>query len=390
MIIWILKWKGIIIEQELEIKHGIHISFDYFKCSFPLIVRREETESSEMRRVKYEIAKFFNLTKDDIHPIKFVPKFQEAYTLGDYIELRLGGPEFGNGFKSCYIELRGLGCDEFEARCPEKDWRDLLEYFVLGLDAKVKRIDIAIDDYDGNIVTFDWILDKLNRDDYSSCFKNRNFNLSGHINTGRSITFGKHGKTLMLCIYEKLKEQQSKKIECNQTYWTRFEMRFSQNRGDDFAFNFLKNSEIEFKEYVMNVFYNMLDIKDDDNDRNHNNISHAQTDKKWLEFLNNPCKYKLERSKQVEGSYVSYEEWAHSHTKKYLLYLLMTNKNELYTLFTKVIEMLIEAANETDKAKLKNINSKLSAKHLTRVRLSDVETLKNELIKILEERKLPF
>ena len=52
--------------------------------------------------------------------------------------------------------------------------------------------------------------------------------------------------------------------------------------------------------------------------------------------------------------------------------------------------MLIEAANETDKAKLKNINSKLSAKHLTRVRLTDVETLKNELIKILEERKLPF
>lgn len=44
----------------------------------------------------------------------------------------------------------------------------------------------------------------------------------------------------MLCIYEKLKEQQSKGIECKQKYWTRYEMRFTQSRANDFSYNFLK------------------------------------------------------------------------------------------------------------------------------------------------------
>lgn len=123
--IWILKWKGFIIEILDEIKHGIHISFDYFKCSFPLIVRKEELSLAEVKRLKIEIAKFFNVAEEEITPA-YIPKYSDSYCLGENIILATGGPEFGNGFKSCYLELKGKGCREYEVRCPNKDWKDLL------------------------------------------------------------------------------------------------------------------------------------------------------------------------------------------------------------------------------------------------------------------------
>lgn len=386
--IWILKWKGFIIEILDEIKHGIHISFDYFKCSFPLIVRKEELSLAEVKRLKIEIAKFFNVAEEEITPA-YIPKYSDSYCLGENIILATGGPEFGNGFKSCYLELKGKGCREYEVRCPNKDWKDLLIYFALNMESQIKRIDIAIDDYDGNVVDFDWIINKLNNGFFVSSFNNKNFNTSGHINTGRSITFGKHGSPLMLCIYEKLKEQQAKGIECNQEYWTRYEMRFAQSRANDFAYNFLKNTDIEFKDYIMSIFYNMLDIKKD-NDRNQHHMTDVPTDPKWLEFLGKVEKYKMVRASSIEGSYITYENWAKPLMSGYFLYLIFTNNKEIYSAETKMFEDMLEYLDSFDKKKLKHINSFLLNKRHPLIALKDIEAFKVFLKDYIEERKLPF
>ncbi len=372
-----------------EIKTGIHVSFDYFKCTFPLIVRKAELEKTEMNRTIKEIAAFFNIDSKEIGDSYYVPRYKEAYTLGEAIDIRLGGPEFGNGFESCYIELKGQGCKEYEVRCPEKTWDDLLIYFVLRLEGRIKRIDIAIDDYEEKEITFDDLLSKLENNHFTSQFKDRNFNLIGNKVKGRSITFGSHKSSLMFCIYEKLKEQLSKGISCNQEHWIRYEMRFKDQRGEDFAINYLKLEEKDIRTYIMQVFYQMLDIKED-NTRTIDHQCHIPTDLKWQSFLGHVEKYKMERTIKLEGSYLTYEQWFTPIIGQAFLYLITTNHNELYTAITRVCEAAVEQAATYTKQKLKKINSYLKCLNQPLLDLNDIETIKQELKKLIEERKLPF
>lgn len=316
-------------------------------------------------------------------------KYSDTYILGENIILATNGPEFGNGFKSCYLELKGKGCREFEVRCPQKDWKDLLIYFALNMEAQIKRIDIAIYDFEGNTIDFDWILNKLNNGYFVSSFNNKNFIITVNVITGRSITFGKHGSPLMLCIYEKLKEQQSKGIECKQKYWTRYEMRFTQSRANDFSYNFLKNSDQEFKDYIMAIFYNMLDIKKD-NERNKYHMTDVATDPKWREFLGSVEKYKMVRAETIEGSFITYENWAKPLMSGYLLYQIFTNNGEIYSAETKMFEDLLEYLDSFDKRKLKHINSYLRSKRYPLKTMTDIEAFRTFLREYIEERKLPF
>lgn len=354
------------------------------------MVRREEIEQTECERIKNEICAFFNVDPvNEVDDKEYVQRYPLAYRLGESIFLRMCGPEFGNGFKSCYIELKGEGCREFEARCPEKTWEQLLRHFVQDRDGTVKRVDIAIDDFEGKYVTFDWILDKLNKDLFSSMFTNRNFNIHGNINTGRSITFGSHSSSLMLCIYEKLKQQQTLKKECAQNYWVRYEMRFAQKRGEDFAYNFLKQNKHEFKEYILSLFYQMLDIKEDsDSDKAH--ISRVPTDPKWRLFLNRCEKIKMEPAYQINPCYITYEDWLFPLIGDGAVYLMMIYKHEYYSAITKIYEEAYKACERFNKKKVRRINSYLKNKALPLVSLEDVQKLGNEIKEIIEERKLPF
>ena len=49
-----------------------------------------------------------------------------------------------------------------EVRNKDKTWINLI-LFMVELNARFKRIDIAIDDYEGKDVTLPWIMKKLNK-----------------------------------------------------------------------------------------------------------------------------------------------------------------------------------------------------------------------------------
>ena len=191
-------------------KTGIEISVDYFKCSFPIQVNKEEMESAEQNRILKDIMKFFNIPKDDVHPY-YVPKYNFSKQLGEHIILALSGPEFTNGYPSCLIELKGQGCREFEARNPDKTWFDVIKFFKLGYQGNLKRIDIAIDDFDG-LIKYEWLEDKLDRKQFSSVFRDHNVTHHGSKEKGRSLSLGSHSSSMQLMIYEKDKEQMVKNI----------------------------------------------------------------------------------------------------------------------------------------------------------------------------------
>ena len=372
-----------------ELRTGIHFTFDYFKATFPLLVNKEEIERSEVARIKEEIMKFLNIDLDDYHE-DYAARYRYSFTLGEHILLRLCGPEFANGKPSCYIELKGQGCREFEALNPDKSWDDLLKFFVLDYDANVKRIDIAIDHFDNKPVDFDWVLNKLNQNHFASSFKNRNFNLSGNITEGRSITFGRHGSSLMLCIYEKKKQQEfHEKVIVKEPYWTRYEMRFGNNRADDFAYNYLTISKLDLNTFILSVFYQMLDIKVDNNRDTHHQAN-VETDPKWLEFLGNVEKYKMVKATNYESTYISYQNWAEPLMGSFMLYLIATNKFELESALTYVLQLAVNVIDDFDKAKLKRINSFLKAKNYPLVKLEDIENMQPILEGVIEDRRLPF
>lgn len=365
------------------------MSFDYFKVTFPLIVRKAELERTEVERTYKEIGKFFNIEENEKWTDSYKQRYQYSKILGDYIELSVSGPEFSNGFPSCLLELKGHGCREFEVRCPEKTWEDLIKFFVIEMNGQLKRIDIAIDDYDGKYVTFDYVLNKLNNKYFTSSFKDKEYNFMGNLTKGRTIQFGSHKSSIMLSIYEKLKEQLKKGIDCKQDYWVRYEMRFKDSRALDFISNYLSFEIKELREYVMQVFYNMLDLKVDNNfNEEHQYLQ--DTDPNWLNFLDNVEKFKMVRAKEVEGSYISYEEWFKPILGQAFIYLICTNKNEIYTALTKVVECSINQIDLYDNKKLKKINSYLKNQNLELVTLDDIKTLAYELNKIIEDRKLPF
>lgn len=120
--------------------------------------------------------------------------------------------------------MNGDGCREFERNNPNKSWYNLLIVLRVQNEGRASRIDVTIDDYDGDIVIFNFIKDKLEREMYTSSFK-KNYSILGNKYDGQSITFGRRQanskSSQQLVIYEKNKEQISKGHECNQEYWTR-------------------------------------------------------------------------------------------------------------------------------------------------------------------------
>ena len=377
--------KGIM--EEIEIKTGIQICIDYFKCSFPIQVNKEEMESQEAIKIRNDIMTFFNIPLNDHDPL-FIPKYRYNWTLGENIILQIAGPEFSNGYPSCIIELKGQGCREFETRNPDKNWFDVIKFFKLNYQGKLKRIDVAIDDYDGKI-SYDYLEKKLDSKQFASVFQNKDVDHLGNINTGRTLNLGGHGSSIQLCIYEKDKQQRKLKKEHKQKFWMRYEMRFSKNRADDFIYTMFQYDITDFNRYTMQVLYNILDIKKDCN-RGIENISHVETDKPWLDFLGNVEKCALLHADTYESNYATYQNWIRNHAGKYVLYLFATNNYELEAVITSLLQAGADYADDINKSKLKTINSYLRKRKLPLLAVEDIEKLKNEILEIIEERRLPF
>ena len=71
--------------------------------------------------------------------------------LGEYIILRLDGPMNANYQRTCHLEMKGDACRDFETRNKDKNWINLI-LFMAQLNANFKRIDIAIDDFKGDVL----------------------------------------------------------------------------------------------------------------------------------------------------------------------------------------------------------------------------------------------
>ena len=149
---------------------GKEIKIDYLSATFPLIVENEENELVVVMDTVKMIANYLNIDSLEVIREEYSTlRYKYQYSLGDSITLRLSGPECDSGYRTCHLELKGEGCRDFERRNQDKTWCDFVLY-ILRLNGKFKRIDIAIDDFTGNEITLKEIYNKIKKCNYTSIF----------------------------------------------------------------------------------------------------------------------------------------------------------------------------------------------------------------------------
>lgn len=373
----------------IELKTGIHIVIDYFAATFPLIIYENDYELRVIEEVLEIVTKFLGYKKEDITKEEFAQnRFEYQYLIGSDITLRMSGPKLKSGYKSCSIELKGHGCREFENNNPDKTWHDFLEFFLVRMNASPSRFDIAIDDYDGKHLTIGQIKEKLDKGYYTSNFREKDYTLYDS-KKGMTLQFGSRTSTQMLVIYEKLKEQLAQGIAVPEKYWVRFEMRYYKEKAYNVCMNILKNEVSNYRTYVLGLLYEMLDIKEETN-LSKTNIYKADSDKRWISFLGEVKKAKVQKYKIRKSSYETYLKWASPHAAFFFLSIYAHSNFDIKSTLVEIVKNSLVLMDNINNQRLKKLNQFLKESSLKKVSLLELNKEINNLKKYIEIEELPF
>ena len=384
-------------------KSGKNVVIDYFRASFEMSILSGDEEEILVREKVNEIATFMGISENIVYERGYrKDKYKYMFELGPEMELGMIGPKNANGIPTCSLHLKGLGCREYESLNPDKTWEHFLDYLLIDIGAIPSRIDIAIDDYDGDTVTIPWLLEKLNKKQFVSCFKHKYHKIHGCEEEGFSIEMGSRNSSCQLMIYDKLKEQTiKKKKEVNQSYWVRYEMRFFHQKAHKLGLELLQSfrkyngssdtlKNQGFLEYVNSVFLGMLDIKKDNNyDVLHQ--THVATDPLWADFIKTEDKWKVVPEINRTNRWSSKLNNVRRSMPGYFLVQFLKSNCNPYQFTTYILQDFREYFEKLHKkSQLKITNdylSELGIEPITEEKLVEIETI---LDFELEERKLPF
>ena len=371
------------------------IKIDYLSATFPIQELDRTYILYDVHTIVEAFAIFLNVKPGEVCQDKFGQNhFDYQYHLGNYIILRLAGPLDRSGYKTCQLELKGDGCRDFERRNPEKTWQDLL-FFLAGQQASFKRIDIAIDDFEGNIINLEYLHHKvIDNDYYTSVFRHKPIPM-GRKEYGMSIQFGSNQSNTELVIYDKLQERNKRKVECDKTYWVRYEMRFRNENAQTIAVDIVKaldknNLDDEMQKFAKSQLYRILDIKEDNNYKDANQ-KQVPTDSKWLEFLDNVEKaefVKFEFDKKIKNL-DEYGDYIAPFLMPYLIATFISSNKSEYMTETKIWEY-IQKHFKFSKHQLFRMNMLIQGFGYEMLDNKELFNIEQKIKEIIEDKQLPF
>lgn len=364
----------------------MEIKIDYFSTTFPSDLSANESTLFKVYETVKMIAVYLNVKNFEIVKSKYAQNnFNYQYQLGEHITLRLDGPINEFYQKTCHLELKGEGCRDFEARNPEKTWKDFI-LFMAEQNAKFKRIDIAIDDYEGKEITLDYLYHKILKKHYSSIFKSE-AQPHGTLESGLTLQFGSHNSPTQLVIYDKQKEQQKRKKFCDKDYWVRYEMRFRNELAEHIACKLCKLDNLQ--EFVYGQLYRILDIKEDNNYEAKSQYQ-IPTDTKWQSFLHNIEKGTISLPTKPETTLFStYMQAADRYISMWFIIHYLQVLKDPY-LFEMEIYKFLATKLTFSKKRFQRLNIFLNQMNLTPLDNIALTQMIQEFEKILEEKELPF
>ena len=324
-----------------DFNKGIHIHLDYLSFTFPLTTEKNDIIRS-FENVKYDIADLFFMSDSAYSDMLDTRQngYEKLITLGEFITIRFGGENTkmkvdandmeDNYSYSCQVELKGQGCREIEFLSNGNiDYSKIIDYFLIDLNGRCTRIDIALDDKNGDIITLDEIVSIVKKGYYTSRFKvnqnppKLNTSLPGIdiIDKGKGISlyFGKsnseHKSDRELCIYDKKAERNFRHVETNMNYYCRYEIRFRNELADDVAATLsdnLRDGNYDIGYFFKNELFRLLKLRIkriDGKKTIDTKISRWDINPKWAKFLDNVDGLKLVQRPEVIESLEIKKNW---------------------------------------------------------------------------------
>ncbi len=371
------------------------IKIDYLSVTFPLVLKDEDNELVVVMDTVKMISNYLQVDYLEVKREEYSTlRYRYQYNLGDSIILRLSGPENDTGYRTCHLELKGEGCRDFERRNQNKNWSDFF-YFLLRLNGKFKRIDVAIDDKSGCEITIKQLYDKIQKGKYTSSFHSIPKPV-GFIDSGFSLTFGTGLSPTQLCIYDKRIEQLNKNKLVNEDYWIRYEMRFRESKAETVIYNLLTQYEdseddiygFDMRKFAYEMLYSLLDIKEDNN---YGRIDQTkmQTDKLWMNFLCGVQKGLIKNPDEKVFSYESSFNWIEPKASFYLLIRLAQCKENFESFFYEMLKVLYRDSNLNNE-RLKKFNKFLYQMNVKPYSPEQFLDFRNKIFSKIEDMEMPF
>lgn len=372
------------------------IIIDYLSGTFPLILVGDESERTKVLEYVDAFREFLGLDNCQIEESSHaLNNFRYQYVFSDFIVLRLAGPVNEFGYKTCQIELKGEGCREFERLRPDYKWTDLF-YFLMEFNTNFKRLDLTIDDYSGKEIKLKDVFNKIKNGLYTSIFKSEP-KYHGMIETGLTIDLGSRNSQVELCIYDKYKQQKNLGKDVDADYWTRYEMRFRQDKANSIIYDLMENyinDEIEIygldlKRFATKTLYGILDLKVGNN-ANRAHQKKKDTDPKWLAFLENAEKGILPKANPRISTNESRFNYIMPKAKMILLQWLLESNFNPDIFLERILNEEKDLLMNTSRSQLNRFNQYLLENNKAKMNSEEFEELITNIDRMIDERSLPF
>lgn len=328
--------------------------------------------------------------------------FKTYQDIQDGIQIRYCGPKSQYDCPVWRLEIKGRGCDFFKTF---KDWFRFM-MFVKPLDIHVKRFDLAIDDFEGQEITFDYFYNKIVRDDY--ILRKRAARIVAPFwsdiklkdtTKGLSLKFYSTFSNLQLFIYDKSFEQEAKNnYSIPSKQWVRYEMRFYDEKADDVFNDFFNimlcnsygelqvNTQDEYNSLMgkflselLNELIKIVNFKDI-----YRNT--WEYDECWKNFIESIGSINFTRLNVKRTDVLKKKLWIESSVAKSLLQIFLVQDLKYINLWMR--SFMIEQIGNIDDKLLNDVNNERKKIGKIEIKKEEISDFTKELILTNDESNL--
>ena len=322
--------------------------------------------------------------------------YTDCIIIGPGISLYYGGDMTRNkdGFPTCYLELKGEGCREYEfiARSKDKNkdiddyWHELF-YLCMCLGGKCTRIDLPVDDCEG-LIDIETIKEKIANKEYTTRLKKieetvsyedddldnlGNNGLPDIVSTieskhkGYSATLGNRSH-IQLCIYNKKAEQNNKGQDVPYKTWVRYESRFYHENADDIFMKLYDAlEEHNSSRFIIGCLAAIFQLK---TDNRHDKINRSRNpiDPAYELLTSNKCEVSMFKSPVNTNELDDNAYWFIRSASKTLIKIIAT-LNKMGIKSAEVLTALVhQSMKKVDESDLITINQDLKKHNIEEFR----------------------
>ena len=316
-----------------------------------------------------KLVKLWKLCGYDKNEVHYNDSFRQGYKsyyeLGENIKVLMSGPKNKEDKHVNQLEMRGMGCRDFEMRnIKNEDSYFKLFSFLDLYNANFTRIDITHDVFTDKYFTLEEIEEYIENGDYVSVLND--VKVDSGIKKGQKyklIYFGTMSSDCSICFYDKNLERIMKKDyqAITSSVHLRIEIRLRRDRANQFIQTFLEDKE-NVGQVISEYLYYLLDFKDpDDTDLNK---SRRQTVSWWKDFLQVGEKKKL-KSLIKSSSLSVKKEWLRTSVARVLMLYYLGEEDFFYNYLHILMIEAFTHFNEKDLVIVNEYRDKYAKKRIT-------------------------